>query len=149
MANFTPSKKTAQDFNGGVEYQDQDLANNVQGDTVHAATVNNLVESQLYSQELAENIQGLANNTPDTTYIADEGAASVEIERLSDGTPRFKFSHLKGQKGDKGDSGVGVATSSMIWLYTADNGDLYVRYLDGTTPPQFRLDNDKNLYYII
>lgn len=149
MANFTPSRKTAQDFNNGVEYVDQDLTNNVQGDYVHAATVNNLVESQLYTQWLAEYIQGLANNPPDITHIADEGAPTFGIERLPNGSPRFTVGYLKGQKGENGKSGIGVATSSMFWMYVTDGGDLYVQYLDGSTPPQFKLDEYKNLYFVI
>lgn len=46
MANFEPSKKTADNFNGGVAY--------VNGDAVQAETINNLVESALYTQEVVE-----------------------------------------------------------------------------------------------
>lgn len=60
MANFTPSKKTPQDFNDGVQYVNQDLANNIQGDEVQADTINNLVESALYSQDQAESAKQTA-----------------------------------------------------------------------------------------
>lgn len=60
MANFTPSKKTAQDFNGGVEYIDG--FGEIEGDAVHAETVNNLVESSLYAQEQAESAVSTAES---------------------------------------------------------------------------------------
>lgn len=54
MAEFTPSKKTAQDFNNGIEYVDYDADDGTMGDAVQAETINNLVESALYTQEQAE-----------------------------------------------------------------------------------------------
>ena len=52
MANFTPRKKTAEDFNNGVAYVDG--VGNETGDAVQAETINGLVESALYSQEQAD-----------------------------------------------------------------------------------------------
>jgi hypothetical protein len=48
MANFTPSKKTTSDFNGGVEYRNK-------VDTPSAQDLNNLVECALNAQNEAEN----------------------------------------------------------------------------------------------
>lgn len=47
MANFTPSKKTTSDFNGGVEYRNK-------VDTPSAQDLNNLVECALNAQSEAE-----------------------------------------------------------------------------------------------
>lgn len=58
MAEFTPSKKTAQDFNNGIEYVDGQ--GNETGDTVQAETINNLIESQLWAQQKAENAENVA-----------------------------------------------------------------------------------------
>ena len=45
MAQFNPSKKSPTDFNKGAKYK--------AGDGVQATTVNNLIESALWVQELA------------------------------------------------------------------------------------------------
>lgn len=68
MAEFTPSKKTAQDFNDGVEYVDGQ--GNETGDAVQAETINNLVESALYTQEQAEGAVSAANGAVDTANNA-------------------------------------------------------------------------------
>ena len=60
MADFIPSEKTAEDFNNGVEYEDG--IDEQTGDVVHAETINNLVESALWSQGKAKNAVGTAND---------------------------------------------------------------------------------------
>lgn len=135
MANFIPSKKIASEFNNGTQYLD--------GDAVQAKTVNDVIESQLWTQ-------ALATNAPDTTYIADEGAATVGISAMPDGTPRFVFKNLKGRKGDTGDSGIGSLSSGLFYIGVDNStGDLYAEYLDGDTVPQFELDENGDLWYII
>lgn len=62
MANFTPSKKTAQDFNGGVKYVGYNPQTGALGDTIYIETTNDLVESALYSQQEAESAVTTANN---------------------------------------------------------------------------------------
>lgn len=57
MAEFTPSKKQASDFNNGVQY--------VNGDVVKPSTVNNLVESALYSQQESDNAKTVAESAMD------------------------------------------------------------------------------------
>lgn len=57
MANFIPSKKEASDFNSGVQY--------INGDMVQAVTINNLVESALYSQQTADTAKATAQDALD------------------------------------------------------------------------------------
>lgn len=90
MANFTPSKKTASDFNAGTKYVDYDPTIGQNGDEVQADTINNLVESQLWTQSLA-------TNHPVVGQDSTTGETSVSIETISDGTPRFSFVNIKGQ----------------------------------------------------
>lgn len=54
MASFTPSKKTASDFNNNTKYVNYDPALGITGDSPQAETINNLIESALYSQEVAQ-----------------------------------------------------------------------------------------------
>ncbi len=68
MAEFTPSKKTAQDFNNGVEYINEDVG--ITGDALQAETINNLVESALYTQEQAEGAVSAVNGAVDTANNA-------------------------------------------------------------------------------
>jgi len=58
MAEFTPSKKTAQDFNDGVKYINGQ--GNETGDALQAETINNLVESALYTQGQADSAKQTA-----------------------------------------------------------------------------------------
>lgn len=60
MAEFVPSKKEASDFNNGVEY--------VNGDGIQAETINNLVESALYTQNAAESAKDLVNSVVEGAY---------------------------------------------------------------------------------
>ena len=85
MAGFTPSIKISSDFNNGKKY-----INGV--DTPNADDFNNVIESQLYTQ-------ALATNRPDTTDAGLVGTPTVEIITSANGTPRLKFSNLKGEKG--------------------------------------------------
>lgn len=65
MAEFTPSKKTAEDFNNGEQYINADPAQGINGDTLQAETINNLVESALYTQEVADSAMDIANEALD------------------------------------------------------------------------------------
>jgi len=60
MAEFTPSKKIAQDFNNGIKYINEE--DGIAGDAIQAEAINNLVESNLYTQIQAENAVNTANN---------------------------------------------------------------------------------------
>lgn len=75
MANFVPSKKEAKDFNNGVAYVGENKALGIQGDMVQAETINNLVESSLYSQEKAELAQSIADGA---LTVANEALDKAE-----------------------------------------------------------------------
>ena len=57
---------------------------------------------------------------------------------------------IQGPKGDQGASGV-IGTLQGLFAFEVDsNGDLYLLYEDGTTPPAFEYDSATgNLYYVI
>lgn len=115
MAKFTPSAKTASDFNNGNEY-----VNHV--DSPSAEDFNNVIESQLYTQ-------GLATNQPDTSEAGNVGTPSVEIITASDGSARMKFKNLKGatgttgQTGPTGNDGTSIYTTNNI-LVTSGTGTI-------------------------
>lgn len=88
MAEFTPAKKLASDFNGGQEYE--------QNDGVSPSDWNNLIESALYTQEQADSVVSLATNQPDTSLADNVGTPTVTIEDTDDGK-QFKFANLKGE----------------------------------------------------
>ena len=127
MATFTPSKKNITDFNGGEEYQN--------GSGLQAETINNIIESQLYTQ-------GLAKNAPNVTEANQEGTATVTIEQTADGTPRLKFANLKGatgekgEKGDKGDTGSIANLEEQVAPLIEDKADKYkttsTKFANGT-----------------
>lgn len=54
----------------------------------------------------------------------------------------------KGNDGAQGSSGVSVPVSGLFTLAVEPNGDLYVYYADGSTPPSFTYDSATgSLYY--
>ena len=53
-----------------------------------------------------------------------------------------------GEKGDTGESGVIVPVSGFFTLYGDSEGNLWCLYTDGSTGPQFEVDNEGNIYYI-
>lgn len=62
MANFTPSKHEASEYNNGVQYVGANLAQGIEGDSLQADTINNLIESALYTQNQAESAQQLVSS---------------------------------------------------------------------------------------
>lgn len=57
---------------------------------------------------------------------------------------------IQGPKGDTGASGVIGTAQGLFALEVDSNGDLYLLYEDGTTPPTFEYDSATgNLYYVI
>lgn len=91
MTNFTPTKKQVSDFNNGIKY-----VNKV--DTPSADDFNNVIESQLYSQNFAESIA----DTPDTSEASQVGVPSVTlINNIKNGVAykKFKFANMKGDSG--------------------------------------------------
>lgn len=122
MANFTPSKKTAQDFNNGVKYVDG--IGDIEGDAVHAESINSVIEGQLWTQ-------ALATNPIDNSEADNVGTASIEIETMPDGTPRLKAKNLKGKQGIQGIQGVQGETGNGI----ASTDISYASSASGTTIP--------------
>lgn len=54
----------------------------------------------------------------------------------------------KGDKGDTGESGIVTPISGMYAMSVDDDGNLYVYYTDGGTPPDFYYDEETgNLYF--
>lgn len=89
MADFVPSKKEASDFNEGVQYIDNDI--------VQPSTINDLVESALYSQgvvrqntlDIQNGISELNNefdyfkNTVNTRISSFEEGVNQDIESIT------------------------------------------------------------------
>lgn len=92
MESFTPSKKSLQDFNNGVKYVDFDPTIGQNGDEVQADTINNLIESQMW-------VQALAQNSVDNSEANKVGNAEIVLAYKPDGTPYLKTKSLKGETG--------------------------------------------------
>ena len=97
MASLTPQKIVLSNINGG-----QQFAN---GDIVTPEAINSPIQASAYAQ-------ALATNQPDVSQAGNVGTPSVSIVTASDGTPRFKFSNLKGATGASGGSSGGTTTIS-------------------------------------
>lgn len=110
MAQFTPSQKELNDFNSGNKY--------VPNDSVLADDLNNVIESQLFTQ-------ALANNNPQV--LQDNGGMRCEIKKKTDGTPYFVFYNIKGDKGDQGSNGEQGERGERG--YKGDQGDAGIRYV--------------------
>lgn len=80
MAQFTPSKKTVDDFNNGNEFING--YGDVAGDIINADDINNVIESTLYAQTSAESAVNTANAAKQTA----QGALSQVNQVLADKT---------------------------------------------------------------
>lgn len=56
---------------------------------------------------------------------------------------------LKGEKGEPGGGGSGPGSLGLFYFECDEQGDLWLYYEDGTSPPDFELDADGNIYYVI
>lgn len=75
-----------------------------------------------------------------------ENATSQAIEEMD-----FLVEDIQGklERGEfRGDSGVVVPISGLFTLSGDEDGNLYAYYADGSTPPQFEVDDTGNIYYI-
>ncbi len=110
MADFTPSKKYPTDFNKGVKYKP--------GDGVQSTTINNLIESVLWVQELA--FSG-ATIFGDASYEVEVSETSPEWEEWGDGFWMFKVrqtSHtLKTVKTVVAERKTDDAYENMVYSY--------------------------------
>lgn len=55
----------------------------------------------------------------------------------------------KGEKGDRGDSGIVVSISGLFSLAGDEAGNLWAYYVDGDDSPEFDVDANGNIYYVI
>lgn len=114
MANFTPNKKIASNFNSGIEYTNNDSPS--------ANDFNNIIESQLYSQNYAEAFA----DTPIIDNSNPNAGSSVElVDNVKEGVTYKKFKFIntvgaKGETGAKGDSGVASGTVNSNIEGTSD-----------------------------
>jgi hypothetical protein len=110
MAELKAKKIILSEINGGKQYEN--------GDGIQPDAINAPIQASAYAQALATNIP----NT-DEAYLV--GTPSVQIEEDENGTPRFKFTHLKGFTGAKLVSRVLLGETengSYIYLDTFDDG---------------------------
>ena len=84
---FSPKEFDINSINGGYKFDESD------GISVDA--VNAPIEASYFLQKLAK-------NQPNINEANLVGVATASIETAPDGTPRFKFSNLKGEKGNLG-----------------------------------------------
>ena len=115
MASLTPQQIVLSNINGG-----QQFAN---GDVVTPEAINSPIQASAYAQ-------ALATNQPDVSEAGNVGTPSVSIITAIDGTPRFKFSNLKGERGATGASGGssgGTTTVSggvkPVFFHTMENSN--------------------------
>lgn len=108
MEEFKPTKFNLSAINNGKGK----YINGV--DSVQADTINAVVEGAAW-------VQALGTNQPNNSEAGNVGTPSVSIETLPDGTPRFKFDNLKGNKGDKGEKGdTGTVEAYFLQDYVDD-----------------------------
>lgn len=79
--------------------------------------------------------KGEKGDTGEKGEKGDQGPQGIQGER--------------GLQGERGESGITVPVNGLFTLSVDNAGDLWVYYADGSTPPEFELDADCNLYYII
>lgn len=105
MAKWSREKVNSENINGGNQYEKKDR--------VTLEQLNAMVNSGLYSQDFAEHLA----DAPDISQANTVGSAKVEfVDNVVGGKTykKFKFSNLKGEKGDTGASaGFGTPTATI------------------------------------
>lgn len=111
MATLTPKKIVLSNINGGKQY--------AEGEVVTPDAINAPIEASAYAQ-------ALATNQPDVSEAGKVGTPTVSIVTATDGTPRLKFSNLKGATGASGGSGGSTTVSGgvkRISTHTMENSN--------------------------
>jgi hypothetical protein len=107
MAQFIPKKIVLSEINGGNQYNASDgISSNAINDPIQAAAF----------------VQSLAENQPDVSEVGEIGDPSVEIVYGSDGTPKFKFSRLKGEPYSLTQADKELIVSEVLNSMTAAEG---------------------------
>lgn len=108
MADLAPKQIVLSEINGGKQY-------NV-GDGISPNAINDPIQASAY-------VQSLATNTPNTENVAEVGTPRVAIEEAADGSPRFVFEYLKGEKGQDAISPqIRINEQSGEWEISTDGG---------------------------
>lgn len=155
MASFTPSKKTAQDFNDGVEYIDG--YDDKTGDVVRAESINNVIESQLWTQEQAENAVNNASGAVATANNALVIANSLDGQiKTANATANMANQTSQEAKSIAEDAQKGVGTkvtveNNVVPIFDADTkvnkagdmmtGELSFNISGSTTTPTTLISN--------
>lgn len=113
MANFIPSKHEANEYNNGNQYVNEDKVLGIEGDGLQAETINNLVESALYSQEKAEEaVEKASLFDPNGTYLGMSVKAAYYATADAEGT-QFAGNYAK-VNGNYPDMTVGNANNAQV-----------------------------------
>lgn len=126
MAAFEPKQIVLSDINNGQKYNN--------GDGVDAAAVNSAIEASAWAQNTstqanststqALNYANALTDPPDLTDVANVGTPSVSF--VDNGSyKKFKFSNLKGQTGDKGDTGASIKDVDFIYNSETSTETIY------------------------
>lgn len=91
--------------------------------------------------------QGLQGPKGATGEKGDKGDMGEKGEKGDQGPQGIQGE--RGPQGERGDSGITVPVSGLFTLSVDTAGDMWAYYADGSTPPDFEMDADCNLYYII
>ena len=126
MAEFTAKKLNINDINNGQEWSD--------GQTPNAETFNAPIKSALWTE-------ALATNQPDNSEADNIGVPNVSIIQANDGSPKLKFSNLRGIQGVQGDKGDSAFIRYSAYFDGTDftetwtEGQTYVGFATGQTAP--------------
>lgn len=146
MGKWTRSRVDADQINGGNEYEIKDRLSLQQ--------LNAMVNSGLYSQDFVENLV----DDIDVSDANKQGVPTVSlVDYVKDGRTfkKFKFSNLKGQKGDSGEIGsiICKCTLNNVTSSTTEIGIESVIIPDGINigkvPSVFILSANSNLYQVV
>ena len=128
MAAFEPKQIVLSQLNNGTgqEYNS--------GDGIYASDINDAIEASAWAQNTstqanssatqALNYANALTDPPDLTDVANVGTPSVSF--VDNGSyKKFKFSNLKGQTGDKGDTGKSIKDVDFIYKSETSTETIY------------------------
>lgn len=141
-------------YHDNAQYYKDQAASSASDASTAKTNAQNAAAAAAQSKADAEAAYQLAHQEGISDIVNNKGAEYNTISIIQRDGTTHTFSVVNGSKGDKGDkgdpgeSGVVTPVGAFFTLSVDADGDLWVTYPDGGTPPDFYYDSDTGDLYV-